>query len=154
MAQKLRFNFAQYLIFKSKKVSNRVLARFSGNTGTREEMNRDNKHLLRGGNISGYCWIWYIDSVIFKMMPKKEATNTFCKKLRRTITFWGAKIDKKFFTKSGQFLLLIKKIKISATLDPPNRRWGPFFNQGAPKIVVFSRKSAVYPQYECRSNTT
>ena len=50
LAQKLRFNFAQYLIFKSKKVSNRVLARFSGNTGTREEMNRDNKNLVRGGN--------------------------------------------------------------------------------------------------------
>ena len=50
LAQKLRFNFAQYLIFKSKKVSNRVLARFSGNTGTREEMNRDNKNLVRCGN--------------------------------------------------------------------------------------------------------
>ena len=50
LAQKLRFNFAQHLIFKSKKVSNRVLARFSGNTGTREEMNRDNKNLVRGGN--------------------------------------------------------------------------------------------------------
>ena len=42
--------FCAIFNFKSKKVSNRVLARFSGNTGTREEMNRDNKNLVRGGN--------------------------------------------------------------------------------------------------------
>ena len=35
--------------------------------------------------------------------------------------------------------MLLKKIKISATFDPPNRRWGAIFNQGAPKNVVFLR---------------
>ena len=49
---------------------------------------------------------------------KKRETHFFCKKLDGSITFWAAKIEKNFFTKSGHFLLLLKKIKISATLDP------------------------------------
>ena len=36
----------------------------------------------------------------------------------------------------AHFLLLLKKIKISATLDPPNRRWGVLFNRGALKNAV------------------
>ena len=50
---------------------------------------------------------------------------------------WSQDRENLFFTKSGQFLLLPKKIKISATLDPPNRRWGAIVNRGASKNVVF-----------------
>jgi len=91
---------------------------------------------------------------IFKMMPKKEATDAFCKKLWRTITFCGAKIGKNFFTKSGQFLLLLKKIKISATLDPPNRRWGAILNWGTPKNVVFLSFKLLWGYEGVPGNTT
>jgi hypothetical protein len=33
------------------------------------------------------------------MMPKKGTNKVLCKKLGRTITFWGAKIDENFFYK-------------------------------------------------------
>ena len=50
--------------------------------------------------------------------------------------------------KNGKHLLLPKfqNQKSATNFDPPNRRWGAFFNQGGPKIRVFSRKSTVYPQ--------
>ncbi len=35
--------------------------------------------------------------------------------------------------------------KSATNFNPPNRRWGPSFNWGAQKIVVFSGNSAVYP---------
>ena len=58
--------------------------------------------------------------------------------------------------KNEKFFLMpyFQNQKSATNFDPPNRRWGPFYHWGAPKIVVFSRKSAVYPQYECHSNTT
>ena len=80
------------------------------------------------------------------MMQKKEASLTLREKLVRAITFWGAKIKKISFTKSGQFLLLLKKIKISATPDPPNRRWGAIFSNKSLENVVFLRlKVSVFP---------
>ena len=88
------------------------------------------------------------------LMPKKTLNEFLRKKLGRTITFWGVKIGKIFFTKSGQFLLLIKKIKISATFDPPNRRWGAIFNRGAPKNVVFLSFKGFWGYEGVPSNTT
>ena len=35
----------------------------------------------------------------FELMPKKEATHAFCKKLFQLITFWSDKIEKNFFYK-------------------------------------------------------
>ena len=69
-------------------------------------------------------------------MQKKEQL-VLREKLSKTITFCAAKIEKNFFYKKWVFLLLLKKIKISATFDPPNRRWGAIFNRGAPKNGVF-----------------
>ena len=81
------------------------------------------------------------------MMPKKRVANFFLQKFGQDDNFLMRQGRKKtFFTKCGQFLLLLKKIKISATLDPPNRRWGAIFNRGAPKIVVVLRlKASVFP---------
>ena len=87
-------------------------------------------------------------------MQNKRVTLVLREKLWRTITFWGAKIDKKFFTKSGRFLLVLKKIKISATLDPPNRRWGAIFNRGAPKNVVFFSSKVLWGYEGVLGNTT
>ena len=58
--------------------------------------------------------------------------------------------------KNGKLFLMpyFQNQKSATNFDPPNRRWGPFYHWGAPKIVVFSEKSAVYLEYECRSNTT
>ena len=57
------------------------------------------------------------------LMQKNRRTTQSWVFLWSSITFCEWEIEKVFFfTNSGQFLLLIKKIKISATPDPPNRR--------------------------------
>ena len=38
-------------------------------------------------------------------MPKKRATNFFCKKLDGSITFWAAKIEKDFFYKKWAYFV-------------------------------------------------
>ena len=81
-------------------------------------------------------------------------TEFLREKLDRTITFWRANIGKIFFTKSGQFLLLLKKIKILATLEPPNCRWGAIFDCGAPKNGVFFSLKAFWGYEGVPSNTT
>ena len=44
------------------------------------------------------------------------------------------------------FVAILLKYKIGNKFrPPPNCQWGPFFNWGAPKMVGFSEKSAVYP---------
>ena len=55
---------------------------------------------------------------ISRMMPKKRATNFFLQKIGEDDNILVRQDRKIFFTKNWQFLLLIKKIKISATLDP------------------------------------
>ena len=87
-------------------------------------------------------------------MPKKRASKTLREKVWRTITFCGAKVGKIFFTKNGQFLLLLKKIKISATLDPPNRRWGAILNRGTSKNVVFFYLKGFWGHEGVLGNTT
>ena len=73
-------------------------------------------------------------------MMQKKRVNTFLReKLDGPITFWGDKIDKKFFykSKSGQFLLLLKKVKISATLDPQIVDGKPFSTGESQKRRLF-----------------
>ena len=87
-------------------------------------------------------------------MPKNRVTRGSLIFFARPITFLPSKIEKNFFTKSGQFLLLLKKIKISATFDPPNRRWGVIFNRGAPKNVVFLSFNLLWGYEVVPRNTT
>ena len=57
------------------------------------------------------------------LMQKKKNNSRFARKIEEHDNFLRSQDKTKFFfTKSWQFLLLLKKIKISATLDPPNRR--------------------------------
>ena len=67
------------------------------------------------------------------MMPKKSSDPWIVDFFGELRNFLGVRDRKILFTKSGHFLLLLKKIKISATPDPPNRRWGAILNRGPPK---------------------
>ena len=86
-------------------------------------------------------WWKFVFPKTFLMMPKNRAARILLIFLWSSVTFCGWEIEKIFFTKIVHFLLLLKKIKISATLHPPNRRYGAIFNWGAPKTEFFSVSS-------------
>ena len=71
------------------------------------------------------------------MMPKNRARQNVVIFLGSSVTFWGWEIEKCFFNKKWAVLLLLKKIKISETPEPPNRRWGAVFSRKSPQNVVF-----------------
>ena len=87
-------------------------------------------------------------------MQKKGSTEDLRQKLVQHTTFWSEKIKMRFFFVEYFFCLLSKKIKISATLDPPNRRWGAIFNRGTPKNVVFFSLKGFWGYEGVPSNTT
>ena len=77
------------------------------------------------------------DSLFCEMMPKKEATHAFCKKLSRTITFWAAKIEKNFFYKKWVFFVAAWENKNFSNTWPPKSSMGSHFQPRNPKKRSF-----------------
>ena len=100
------------------------------------------------------CGQKQVSVYFWRHMRSKSSSDEICKFLVKPPHFMNKNVKDKVEKLQNVFWPYFPNLKSATYFDPPNRRWGPFFNWGAPKIVVFSGKSAVYPEYECRSNTT
>ena len=91
--------------------------------------------------------------------PKTSIYEVIFQLKRELVKFWSDSFSSRIKMletnlKNGKHLLLpyFTNHSSATNFEPPNRRWGPFYNRRAPKFGVFSRKSGSFAPERSPSN--